>query len=167
MPLRPRRDVLADFRTVLQGVYDPTAYFARVRWLVANLGTALVLFAILLAHALLRNRWLATAAMIVVFGALAVDRGDLQLAAVEEEAIEAPGRAHFERATAADFPDSVDERQSRLYVELSNATTIGAVAVLMASARARSPVAMSGTTATAGALPGAASNNAAARAGRP
>jgi raffinose/stachyose/melibiose transport system substrate-binding protein len=29
------------------------------------------------------------------------------------------------RLTAADFPDSVDERQSRLYVELSNATTIG------------------------------------------
>jgi hypothetical protein len=31
VPARPRRDVLADFRTVLQGVYDPTAYFARVR----------------------------------------------------------------------------------------------------------------------------------------
>ncbi|MHA6630256.1 ABC transporter substrate-binding protein [Pseudonocardia sichuanensis] len=29
------------------------------------------------------------------------------------------------RLTAADFPDSVDERQSRLYVELSNAATIG------------------------------------------
>jgi radical SAM superfamily enzyme YgiQ (UPF0313 family) len=29
--LRPRRDVLADFRTVLKGVYDPVAYFGRVR----------------------------------------------------------------------------------------------------------------------------------------
>jgi hypothetical protein len=29
--LRPRRDVLADFRAVLQSVYDPAAYFARVR----------------------------------------------------------------------------------------------------------------------------------------
>jgi radical SAM superfamily enzyme YgiQ (UPF0313 family) len=31
--LRPRRDVLADFRTILQRVYDPAAYFARVRHL--------------------------------------------------------------------------------------------------------------------------------------
>jgi hypothetical protein len=31
VPLRPRRDVLADFRTVLQGVYNPVSYFARVR----------------------------------------------------------------------------------------------------------------------------------------
>jgi radical SAM superfamily enzyme YgiQ (UPF0313 family) len=31
VPLRPRRDVLADFRTVLKGVYNPNAYFARVR----------------------------------------------------------------------------------------------------------------------------------------
>jgi radical SAM superfamily enzyme YgiQ (UPF0313 family) len=29
--LRPRRAVLADFRTVLKGVYDPEAYFRRVR----------------------------------------------------------------------------------------------------------------------------------------
>jgi radical SAM superfamily enzyme YgiQ (UPF0313 family) len=29
--LRPRRDVLADFQTVLKGVYDPAAYFDRVR----------------------------------------------------------------------------------------------------------------------------------------
>ena len=29
--LRPRRDVLADFRAILQTIYDPTAYFARVR----------------------------------------------------------------------------------------------------------------------------------------
>lgn len=29
--LRPRRDVLADFRAILQSIYDPTAYFARVR----------------------------------------------------------------------------------------------------------------------------------------
>jgi len=31
VPLRPRRDVLADFRTVLKGVYNPVAYFGRVR----------------------------------------------------------------------------------------------------------------------------------------
>ena len=29
--LRPRRDVLADFRTILQGIYQPAAYFGRVR----------------------------------------------------------------------------------------------------------------------------------------
>ena len=29
--LRPRRDVLADFRAILASIYDPTAYFARVR----------------------------------------------------------------------------------------------------------------------------------------
>jgi radical SAM superfamily enzyme YgiQ (UPF0313 family) len=31
--LRPRRDVLADFRAILQNVYDPAAYFERVRTL--------------------------------------------------------------------------------------------------------------------------------------
>ena len=31
--LRPRRDVLADFRAILERVYDPAAYFARVRHL--------------------------------------------------------------------------------------------------------------------------------------
>jgi radical SAM superfamily enzyme YgiQ (UPF0313 family) len=31
--LRPRRDVLADFRRILQSVYEPGAYFARVRML--------------------------------------------------------------------------------------------------------------------------------------
>ena len=35
--LRPRRDVLMDFRTILASVYDPAAYFARVR----RLGRAL------------------------------------------------------------------------------------------------------------------------------
>ncbi len=29
--LRPRRDVLADFRAILTSIYDPAAYFARVR----------------------------------------------------------------------------------------------------------------------------------------
>ncbi|HET6372816.1 MAG TPA: B12-binding domain-containing radical SAM protein [Candidatus Polarisedimenticolia bacterium] len=29
--LRPERDVLADYRAILQGIYDPDAYFARVR----------------------------------------------------------------------------------------------------------------------------------------
>jgi Domain of unknown function (DUF4070) len=29
--LRPRRDVLADFRAILANVYEPAAYFARVR----------------------------------------------------------------------------------------------------------------------------------------
>jgi radical SAM superfamily enzyme YgiQ (UPF0313 family) len=29
--LRPRRDILLDFRSVLEGVYEPAAYFARVR----------------------------------------------------------------------------------------------------------------------------------------
>ncbi len=29
--LRPRRDVLADFRAILNGIYDPDAYFGRVR----------------------------------------------------------------------------------------------------------------------------------------
>ena len=31
VPLRPRRDVLMDFRTILASVYDPAVYFARVR----------------------------------------------------------------------------------------------------------------------------------------
>ena len=35
--LRPRRDVLMDFRTILASIYEPTAYFARVR----RLGRAL------------------------------------------------------------------------------------------------------------------------------
>jgi len=37
IPLRPRSDVLADFRTILASIYDPAAYFARVR----RLGRAL------------------------------------------------------------------------------------------------------------------------------
>jgi radical SAM superfamily enzyme YgiQ (UPF0313 family) len=37
IPLRPRRDVLADFRAILASIYDPAAYFARVR----RLGRAL------------------------------------------------------------------------------------------------------------------------------
>jgi radical SAM superfamily enzyme YgiQ (UPF0313 family) len=31
--LRPRRDVLADFRSILQSIYDPGEYFARIRHL--------------------------------------------------------------------------------------------------------------------------------------
>ena len=31
--LRPRRDVLADFRAILSNIYDPAAYFARIRHL--------------------------------------------------------------------------------------------------------------------------------------
>ncbi len=33
VPSRPRRDILADFRAILESVYDPAAYFARVRHL--------------------------------------------------------------------------------------------------------------------------------------
>jgi radical SAM superfamily enzyme YgiQ (UPF0313 family) len=31
--LRPRRDIYIDYAAILQNIYDPTAYFARVRWL--------------------------------------------------------------------------------------------------------------------------------------
>jgi hypothetical protein len=37
VPSRPRRDVLADFRAILASIYDPAAYFDRVR----RLGRAL------------------------------------------------------------------------------------------------------------------------------
>jgi serine/threonine-protein kinase len=42
----------------------------------ALLESMLMLFIILLAHAVLRNRWIATAAIMLAYGALALDRGD-------------------------------------------------------------------------------------------